>query len=63
MSSDGVLISATPVWTWSYETLSNVPIAAFDYGEGRVLYTAFHNEHAATTLDMTDTLEETILSL
>ena len=67
VSSDTeVLISADiPVWTtWSYETLSNVPIAArFDYGEGRVLYTAFHNEHAATTLDMTDILEEIILSL
>ena len=61
-----ILISAdVPVWTtWSFETLYNVPIAArFDYGEGRVLYTAFHNEHAATTLDMTDILEEIILSL
>ena len=61
-----ILISADiPIWTsWSTDTLYNVPIAArFDYGEGRVLYTAFHNEHAATTLDMTDILEEIILSL
>ena len=50
----------------SFTTLSSVPIAArFDVGEsgGRVIYTAFHNEHAATTLDMTDILEEIILSL
>jgi hypothetical protein len=49
-----------------FSTVSNVPIAArFDFGEagGRVIYTAFHNEHAATTLDMTDILEEIILSL
>ena len=46
--------------------LGTVPIAArFDVGEegGRVIYTAFHNEDAATTLDMTDILEEVILSL
>jgi hypothetical protein len=49
-----------------FSTVSDVPIAArFDFGEegGRVIYTAFHNEHAATTLDMTDILEEIILSL
>ncbi|MEC8193289.1 MAG: carboxypeptidase-like regulatory domain-containing protein [Myxococcota bacterium] len=45
-------------------TISEAPIAArFNVGEGRVIYTAFHNEHAATTLDMTDILEEIILSL
>jgi hypothetical protein len=45
-------------------TLPNAPIAArFAIGEGRVIYTTFHNEHAATTLDMTDILEEIILSL
>ena len=47
-----------------YSTYGTVPIAArFNVGEGRVIYTAFHNEHAATTLDMTDLLEEIILSL
>lgn len=45
-------------------TITEAPIAArFAVGEGRVIYTAFHNEHAATTLDMTDILEEIILSL
>ena len=47
-------------------TLTSAPIAArFEVSEegGRVIYTAFHNEHAATTLDMTDILEEIILSL
>ena len=46
--------------------IGTVPIAArFDVGEegGRVIFTAFHNEQAATTLDMTDILEEIILSL
>jgi hypothetical protein len=54
-----------PIWdTWGSTYLYNVPISArFDIGEGRVIYTAFHNEHAATTLDMTDILEEIILSL
>ena len=50
----------------TFTTLPSAPIAArFDIGEagGRVIYTAFHNEHAATTLDMTDILEEIILSL
>jgi hypothetical protein len=50
---------------WGSSTsIPNAPIAArFDFGEGRVIYTAFHNEHAATTIDMTDILEEIILSL
>ena len=54
-----------PIWdVWGSAYLYDVPIAArFNIGEGRVLYTAFHNEHAATTLDMTDILEEIILSL
>jgi hypothetical protein len=49
-----------------FSTVSDVPIAAeFEFGEegGQVIYTAFHNEHAATTLDMTDILEEIILRL
>ncbi len=54
-----------PIWgTWGSTMLPNAPIATrFDIGEGRVIYTTFHNEHAATTLDMTDLLEEVILSL
>jgi len=67
VSSDTeILISADiPVWTTSsYETLYSVPIAArFDHGEGRVLYTAFHNEHEGTTLDMYDLLEVMVRSL
>jgi hypothetical protein len=61
-----VLISAdVEIYTWEgYATLANRPIAArFEMGEGQVLYTSFHNEYAATTLDMTDILEEIILSL
>jgi len=61
-----VLLAAdVEIWTWAgYSTLVNRPIAArFEVGEGQVLYTSFHNEHAATTLDMTDILEEIILSL
>ena len=49
-----------------FSSMADIPIAArFDFGEegGRAIYTAFHNEHAATTLDMTDILEEIILSL
>jgi hypothetical protein len=30
---------------------------------GRVIYTAFHNEHDATTLDMRDLLVEIVFSL
>ena len=60
-----LLAADVPIWTgWGTGELTNVPIAArFSMGEGQVLYTAFHNEHAATTLDMTDILEEIILSL
>ena len=61
-----VLISADIEYytTHSTDLLRNVPIATrFDYGEGRGLYTAFHNEGEATTHNMTDILEEIILSL
>ena len=61
-----VLLSAdVQIWTSSgYAILPNRPIATrFEMGEGQVLYTSFHNEHAATTLDMTDILQEMILSL
>ncbi len=50
----------------SLETLADVPIAArFEMGSegGRAIFTSFHNENDATTLDMTDILEEIILSL
>ena len=45
--------------------IPNAPIAArFDMGAGRVIYTAFHNEHQeTTTIDMREILEEIILSL
>jgi len=49
-----------------FTPVANTPIAArFEVGEegGRAIFTAFHNEYAATTLDMTDILEEIILSL
>ena len=49
-----------------FSEVNDLPIAArFEMGEagGRAIFTAFHNEHAATTLDMTDILEEIILSL
>jgi len=58
-------IEVADMWG-TFSTLSNAPIAVrFEVGDagGRVIYTAFHNEHAATTLDMTDILEEIILSL
>lgn len=54
----------TDSWGTSSVTIPDAPIAVrFSVGEGRLIYTAFHNEHAATTLDMTDILEEIILSL
>lgn len=57
-------VSVTDGWGGSSGSIPNAPIAArFGFGEGRVIYTAFHNEHAATTIDMTDILEEIILSL
>jgi hypothetical protein len=49
-----------------FSSMADRPIAVeFDFGDagGQVIYTAFHNEHAATTLDMTDILEEFILRL
>ena len=56
-------VTVTDIWGGG-STIPEAPIAArFSIGEGQVLYTAFHNEHAATTLDMTDILEEIILSL
>jgi len=62
---DILLQADVPTWdTWGGGMVYNSPIAVrFNIGAGRVLYTAFHNEHAATTLDMTDILEEIILSL
>ena len=69
--SDGVspLIEATVEVSdllGSFNTLTDVPIAArFEMGTagGRAIFTSFHNENEATTLDMTDILEEIILSL
>ena len=62
-----VLLSAdVPIsTTWgSGATLSNKPITVrFEVDAGQVLFTSFHNEHEETTLDMTDILEEAILSL
>jgi hypothetical protein len=57
-------VSVLDFWTGSYTTIPNAPIASrFEAGDGRVIYTSFHNEHQATTVHMRDILEEIILSL
>ena len=50
--------------TNSNVTVPNAPLAVrFTYGEGRVVFTTFHNEHQATTFDMYALLEEMVFSL
>lgn len=58
-------VSALDLWTGSMTVVPDAPIASrFDFGEGRVIYTSFHNEHqTGTTLDMMRILEEIVLSL
>jgi len=58
-------VQAMDLWTGSVSMVHNAPIASrFEHGDGRVIYTSFHNEHQEdTTLDMTRILEEIILSL
>ncbi|MGB0637837.1 MAG: hypothetical protein ACPGTU_00795 [Myxococcota bacterium] len=56
-------VEAMDLWGGT-TVIPNAPIAArFDIGAGRVIYTAFHNEHQGTTIDMREILEEIILSL
>ena len=50
----------------SFVTIADAPIAVrFEIGSegGRAIFTAFHNQNEDLTLDMTDILEEIILSL
>jgi hypothetical protein len=56
-------VRAMDLWGGT-SVVPNAPIAArFEVGAGRVIYTAFHNEHQATTIDMREILGEIILSL
>ncbi len=44
--------------------IGNAPLSVrYEEGEGRVIYTTFHNEHQATTLSMHALLQEMIFSL
>jgi len=50
-------------WTFSYDTVRSAPLALrISRGEGRAIYTSFHNENQIT-VDMQKLLEEIILSL
>lgn len=51
------------LWTFSYETVRNVPLALrLEKGDGVAIYTSFHNENQIT-VDMEKLLEEIIYSL
>jgi hypothetical protein len=59
-------VSVLDLWTGYGGVVHDAPIASrFEFGEGRVIFTSFHNEHQTgdTTLDMMRILEEIILSL
>ena len=50
-------------WTWGYQSLQKSPLAVrLAPGNGRVIYTSFHNE-PQTTVDMDLLLKDIILSL
>jgi hypothetical protein len=44
--------------------IEDAPLAVrFEYGEGKLIFTSFHNEHQNTTFDMETLLKEIIFSL
>ena len=50
--------------TGEVSTLPDKPLAVrFNNGEGKVVFTSFHNAHQSTTFDMKAILEEIIFSL
>ena len=54
---------ALDLWTFSYETVRNAPLALrLEKGDGVAIYTSFHNENQIT-VDMERLLEEIIYSL
>jgi hypothetical protein len=57
-------VNVLDLWTGYGGVVHEAPIASrFDFGEGRVVYTSFHNEHVATTSDMVTLLEQMLISL